>query len=381
MNRSLQNSTRAKARSTVVELLHRLGLLRIWMWLTRKRVVILTLHGTMQPTAQNSWVPLREQFPPSKLREALSTLSRYYRFVSLEDAVAMLSGKKALRTSSIAITFDDGYRNNLTQALPILKEFQAPATLFLATGHVEEQRPYWCDRLDFALQQVPMQNREVSVGGQTFKYSGSSRPELQEFYACVRRAAKSADYSDDQMRAELESLAATLEAESGVSLKDNLANDEWAGVLSWEEVLAAATDPLVEFGGHTVDHVLLQRTSLRNAQFQIRESKQAVERAIGKPCRYFAYPSGSYDPTIASVVKECGYEAAVTSDAGVAEVGDDLFSLRRISLSTYQTEAELLATVSGFWNAVAQLRRPLVKLKGAMTSQRSGGNSTWPASA
>ena len=381
-HRQVHHRAPRRARILVAEALRRTGLLRLWMWLNRKRITILTLHGTMQMDETCSWRPLREQYPPSRLEDALAILARHYRFVSLEDAAEMVAGRKPVRPYSIAVTFDDGYRNNLTHALPVLRKHNVPATIFLTTGHVEEQRPFWCDRLDYALQQVSMQGREVVVGGRRLQPRGSSREDLAEFYAEIRATAKNAALDDEQMRSELECLAAKLERESGVALRDTLQQDAWAAVLRWEEAREAASDPMLEFGSHTVDHVLLRRTSEEDAVRQLRESKRAVEENLGKDCRYLAYPNGSYDASIAKLVRECGYEAAVTSDSGTVKAGHDLFSLPRISLGVHETPADLLATVSGLWSVVALLRGRLAKLRRRVpTPMHSGGKSTWPVSA
>ena len=85
-------------------------------------------------------------------------------FVSLGDAVEMLAGRKPLVPYSLVLTFDDGYRNNITHALPLLRRNQVPATIYLATGHVEERRPFSFDRLDYALQHAAPADAAQAVG-------------------------------------------------------------------------------------------------------------------------------------------------------------------------------------------------------------------------
>src|SRR4051812_40637037 len=97
------------------------GLLWLWRFLHRRHITILMVHGVMDTEQPTSWVPLRPQLSRRTLDDALCRLSRYYRFVSLDDAVAMLVGKLPLQPYSIVLTFDDGYRNNFTHALPILR--------------------------------------------------------------------------------------------------------------------------------------------------------------------------------------------------------------------------------------------------------------------
>lgn len=314
------------------------------------------IHGVMEKKEGSQWVPLRNRLTPQRLDRILRVLSRYYRFISFDDAVAMIIGKKKILPYSLVFTFDDGYRNNITHALPILKRYGAPATYFVSSGHIEKRRPYWFDRLDFALQHACTGRREVRIGGKTISLDPTSMVSLRDSYARLRAAAKEVLRDDMEMIEELEELASSLEKESGRRLADIFEDDEWSALLTWEEIRRFAGSPDVLFQIHTSDHVRLGLVTEQTVREQILGSKEMLEAHTDVPCRYLCYPSGSFSVRAAEIAKECGIEAAVTTMPGANRPGDDPMALRRVNVSPEGSDAELLAEVCGVARRIWELR-------------------------
>jgi peptidoglycan/xylan/chitin deacetylase (PgdA/CDA1 family) len=352
--------TGGRARRTILVLLRAAGVLSAWRRLNPRQLTILTGHGVMGGGLQPAlWEPLRPQLAPGRLDRYLSVIGRHHRFASLLHAEDMLSGRSPFEAGCVVLTFDDGYRNNLTHALPVLKRHGAPATFFLATGHVERRRPFWFDRLDYALQQAPVDGLEATIGGVPLRLRASDRRELQASYKRLRDAAKSRRREDSEMRAELEALAARLEQAAGRSLQAIFEDDDWSAVASWDEIAAAARDPLVAFGSHTVDHVRLALADDEVVRDQLERSGRTIEQRAGRPCRHVCYPSGSVSARVARIARECGYTCGVTTREGVSRPGDDLLTLRRVNLPLAAGDSEILALACGFSDAFGRLRRRL----------------------
>lgn len=321
------------------------GFVRLWRYYRRNDVGILMLHGIMDSERSDGWKPLRPQLSPERLDAFLRALSRNYSFVSLCDAVDMLTGRIPVRPNSLAITFDDGYRNNLTHALPVLRRYGVPATFFIATGNVERRKPYWFDRLDFALQNTPIEGRDVRIGQDTIRLVAGDRDSLRRSYKRLRDAAKSVFRRDTEMHREMEELAATMEKECGQSIANIFEENDWSALLSWEETRGAASEGIT-IGSHTVDHIRLGLIDDETAREQLILSKESIERNTGVPCRFLCYPSGSYKESTLEIARNCGYDAAVTTEEGMNRVGDDPMTLRRINVPAEGTVTELLIRVS-----------------------------------
>jgi peptidoglycan/xylan/chitin deacetylase (PgdA/CDA1 family) len=343
-------------RQWVWEVFRWTGVLRLWRFLHRREIVILMLHGVMDAQEPAAWMPLRPQLSRRRFQRTLRILARHYQFVSLDEAVAMLSGKAPLRPYSMVLTFDDGYRNNFTHALPILRMLDLPATFFVATGHVDGRRPFWFDRLDYALQHAAVDGREVRVGPRTVRLRGADRATLDESYRELRHTAKALRRGDDEMRTEMETLAVTLETESGRAIGDIFERDPWSAVATWDEVRAAAADPRVSIGSHTVDHVRLDLVGPEVVVHELRASRAAIERELGRPCAHLAYPNGSFSRPVAETARAQGYVSAVTTVEGGNRLGVDLMMLRRVSFPEQAGEGAVLAEVSGLGRALRRLR-------------------------
>jgi len=303
------------------------------------------LHGVVDPTAPSTWLSLRPQLTTEQLSGTLAVLAKYYQFISLPEATEMLAGSRPLVPNSLVLTFDDGYRNNLTFALPILRQFKAPATIFLSTGNVTEQTPLWFDRLDYAVQ--AMNNASISTHGipELGEIDFSNRDTLTRTFLTFLRREAWAYTTDTAMRSTITNLTERLEQRSGHGLAEIIANDPWAGVLTWDEIRQAA--PEIHFASHCVDHPRLTLISPSQARKELISSKEIIEFYTGQPCHHIAYPYGSFNDEVVSLARACNYSSAVTTTSGLNQRGDELLSLRRLGFPRTQSQAEILANISG----------------------------------
>lgn len=330
------------------------GVMGLWRVRHRHEVTILMVHGVMDTEVPTAWAPLRDQLPRRRLDECLRVLSRYYRFVSLAEAVDMVTGRTPVRPYSLALTFDDGYRNQITHALPILRRHGMPATFFVVSGHIEYRKPFWFDRLDYSLQQGSVDGRCVQIGHTRIPLRAPDRATLRASYKRLRDAAKELARPDTEMLQEMEGLAADLEAETNRKLDEIFEDDDWSAILTWKEIRDTNGGD-VSFGSHTVDHVRLGLVDEATMRDQLLRSKQTIETRSGRPCHYLCYPNGSVTHQVAAIARECGYEAGMTTEEGTNHVGDDPMTLRRIDLPVHGSLTETLARVSGLSEAQSRL--------------------------
>lgn len=316
------------------------------------------LHGVMDETLPTAWVPLRARHSMRQLSAALTILKRHYQFVSLDEMVHMIGGHTPPRPDCLAVTFDDGYRNNLTHALPILDRHGISATFFLATGHVSHQTPLWFDRLDYALQRANVNGLSLQVAGTTVDLTSHDRDSLRQSYERLRNAAKDARRPDEEMSNELSAIADRLELSAGCCLANILKQDDWSAILTWREIEIAARRG-VSFGSHTIDHVRVGRIDDANVRDQLLRSKQEIERHTGKACHHLCYPNGDFSDSAVQIARECGYVSAVTCMEGRNRVGEDLMKLHRVSLPLSGSSFETIAFMCGLVDSLQILKKRL----------------------
>ena len=301
----------------------------LWRRIHREGIVIYLIHGVIDPRLQTDWQPLRRQLTVKNLDNGLERLAKYYNFISMDEAVAMLKGQVPLQPYSLVLTFDDGYRNNVTHALPILQQHMASATFFLSTGHVERHEPFWYDRLDYAIQHL-RKEQHVVFAGRLFSFHPNEKETKRSTFTALRNMIKADKLPYNETMHAVNQIAKNLEDNAGCCLADILKNDHSTDIMSWEEVKCAA-DQGVTIGSHTVDHVILDRLNELSALDQMKVSKSTIEHYTGKKCFYFCYPSAIWNKQIVSMVQRTGYVAATTTDDGSNKIGVNLLTLHRKS--------------------------------------------------
>jgi peptidoglycan/xylan/chitin deacetylase (PgdA/CDA1 family) len=357
-------AVKQKWRLAAFRVLQAAGLMALWRWRNRRSVNILMLHGVMDGDDDSTtWSPVRSRLSRRDLARALEALSRHYEFATLTEAVQMLAGKRPFRNSCVVLTFDDGYRNNLTHALPVLRQYGAPATFFLPTGKITERSLFAFDRLDYALQHVEGDSLTLAAGALTQDLRLAPPSALVSSFADLRGALKDGLGADVEYCEATNAMVQDCERRAGRSLNALRETDAWSALMTWKDVETLAAEPLAEIGSHTVDHTRLGLAAKDTIGEQLRDSKREIEARTGRVCRHFAYPNGSYSPEAAALTRLEGYESAVTTDEGPNEPGADPMTLRRFSVASGVSPTEVLATVCGLADSISALLRVLRSIR------------------
>jgi peptidoglycan/xylan/chitin deacetylase (PgdA/CDA1 family) len=191
----------------------------------------------------------------------------------------MLSSKKKSKRF-VTFTFDDGYEDNLTHALPVFEKYNAPFALFLTTGFPDHKIVLWSYMLENLVR-----NRskiEFTDEGQDFCYAVSTGEEKREAFREIRNYILSGD--QENLLPRLANIFNT-DTEDLSRLTRELA-------LSWKEVKELGDHPLVTIGSHTVNHLALAKLPEEKTKKEIKDALAIIERKTGKPVRHMAYPYG-----------------------------------------------------------------------------------------
>ncbi|MCB0320109.1 MAG: polysaccharide deacetylase family protein [Bdellovibrionales bacterium] len=208
-----------------------------------------------------------------RFREQMRYISQHCIPVPISDLDAVLAGEKSSKKPLVAVTFDDGYKDNLTLALPIAEEFQVPISIFVTTGFVSRTvGPWW-----LLLEDVVRNSKSVTFGGEVFDCK--SVTEKQQTFLSLDRAFRHAT-GEEQQRYLRE-----IGAEPTESYLESL-------YLDWSEVKRLAEHSLVTIGAHTVTHPLLSQESRRIVRDEMLHSREVLEENLLHPIKYFAYPFG-----------------------------------------------------------------------------------------
>jgi peptidoglycan/xylan/chitin deacetylase (PgdA/CDA1 family) len=261
--------------------------------------------------------PFFPALPTGVFERHMAHVARHYRVMTVEALVERMR-RGGLPRNAVAITFDDGYRDNLTHAAPILLRYGLAATVFLATGFIGSDDVLWFDRLALAFK---------ATAAAALDAPGGERLELAttpaRLRALDRALAVLKTQPDDERRTTLERLVDGLGGTDPRAFKNLM--------LSWDDVHALAGMGF-SIGAHTVNHPILSRVSTQRAWEEILGSRTMIESACGVAPAAFAYPNGrpeDYTAAVARLVREAGFSCAVTTRFGVNTADSSPWELRR----------------------------------------------------
>lgn len=294
----------------------------------------------------------------------LAHLSRRYRVVSLADLVKGLEENPDQVDRWLAVTFDDGYADNLWRAKPILDRYQVPATVFVASGYVGRSREFWWDELErlFLQPSVLPSKLSLSVEGQSKEWELGDVSHYSAADSARHRDWNVTSRTDPTSRHRAyRDLCTVLRPLPGCDREEILGQlHAWAGchnssreshrTLTLDEVRQLSSGGFVEVGAHTVSHDVLAGLPASVQQEEIGASRIQLENMLGKPVERFAYPYGTksdYTSATTAFVREAGFRMACSNFPEPIRDGSDVFQLPRFIVRNWD-ESQFVSTLGGW---------------------------------
>ena len=275
-------------------------------------------HGGSFPVQPGMYVT------PESLRAHLSWLKDHYSILSLTELAGRLAAGQDI-SRCVVITFDDGWADNYQYAYPLLLEYKAPATIFLASGFIGTARRFWPEEVGWVALAVCTGRLDIS------RAPGSIADMMQSEMIRKDRPLETVD----RMIAEIKTWNDDKRSSVAVCCAELRETIDGCGdplVMSWDKAREMGASGLVDFGSHTVGHALLNQLPVEMVRRELVESSERIYAEIGMPVELFAYPNGNYDSTVLSLLPETGIRTAVTTRRGFVRPDASLLELPRIAI-------------------------------------------------
>jgi peptidoglycan/xylan/chitin deacetylase (PgdA/CDA1 family) len=323
-------------------------------------VVVLLYHRVYDP----EFDPQLLSVFPETFDTQMSHLRRRYAVLGLEELREALA-KGSVPRRAVAVTFDDGYADNLRNARPILERHRVPATVFVTTGYTDAGREFWWDELGrvlFFATRLP-ERLSLSNNGTTREWAmgAAARMTIEERLADRTWTVLRQDDPTELHRAYREiqpilSLAPSeqrdqmlmdLRGQTSNGAADLLEHSEWADpvhdnvAMTREELRSLATGGLITIGAHTVTHPVLSALTPEAAAHEIRRSKLDLQEILGAPVTSFAYPygyRGAYTAQNVADVRAAGLADAYSNFGGAVRPHADPYELNRILVRNWSLD-------------------------------------------
>jgi len=312
------------------------GVNAMFRLINRTNAVILTYHGVCAEDFTQRKEYNGRHIPVRIFRQHLSALRRSgFTFATLSDLVCRIKCGQSIDRVAV-LTFDDGFRNVVRNAYPVMKEFGAKGCFFVVSNFIGSRTLLWTDFVETYLRAREPEPLMLVVGGKSIRYHLNSHTALNFAIEDLKHRLRNIP-NEERIR---------WMEESGMSSNRfvDRAPEEFSPA-DWQD-LQSLDRSVLEIGSHTRNHPNCDTIqSADELEAEIAGSKIEIERRIGRKIEHFCYPAGAFNPAVIETVRRAGFQSAVTTIEGFTTPRADLFTLQRIFGDSDLTRFK--ATVSG----------------------------------
>jgi peptidoglycan/xylan/chitin deacetylase (PgdA/CDA1 family) len=251
----------------------------------------------------------------------LKSLRKYFTVITLEELISRIHSREKIR-NCCAITFDDGWKDNYEIAFPLIKKYEIPITIFLASGFIGTERWFWPEELILHLKKIN-------------KYRYSIKDELKLIHQLLPAFDKAKNYELWIQEVIKEMKKFTPEKRENIlnslrQLDPTVIRKRM--LLNWDEIIEMYNSKLVSFGSHTINHVILDQLDNKTKNDEIKGSKDQIANKIGSDIKMFAYPNGNYNKEETEILINNGFMGAVTTKRDYLNKDTPIFEIPRIGM-------------------------------------------------
>jgi peptidoglycan/xylan/chitin deacetylase (PgdA/CDA1 family) len=279
---------------------------------------------------------------PELFAQQMDYINKRFSVISIKDLLGWINGDKRLPKYPLLITFDDGYADNYTNAHPILERNGFPTVIFLATGCIGKDTPFFWDLAAYCFAHTKLKKAEFPlIGEQTWDNEIERDRVLEKWNSAI----KWLPYQERELMANrlLEILQVTIP------------QDAFSGLyMTWNQVRQLARRG-VDMGAHTENHPILTKISIERVKNEFASSKKLIMEKTGQSVESFAYPNGlssDFNNEIVDIVREEGFKVAFTLLPGPCtfeKAREAPLEIPRVYIGREDTLPRFVAKVSGLY--------------------------------
>ncbi len=296
-------------------------------FLSTESIAIYLFHGVVEDGASHGLRNRnRKHLSARRFESVIGELAEHGSPLTMDDLVRLEATAKVPKNGFV-VTFDDGFRNNLTIAAPILKKYAVPAMFYLTTNFVETNGMSWIDRIEWLFETMGTPATLSPADRLTFTLD--SDHSKQQALERIRTYVKGTPGLD------IEDFVATLFKQAGTQ-QIKSSNDQLDAKMTWEDVRTLLQTPLFSIGGHSHTHPILSYISPEQLADEIDTSLRLIRRETEVQVRHYSYPEGQaehYSDKIIALLQDRGILCCPSAIHGTNTLPLDLFNLRRIMVT------------------------------------------------
>jgi len=294
----------------------------------QKHLTVLAYHSIRDIPDEYPFNPEIISAEPHEFRQQLAFIKKHFNVVSFAQLEQMIAEKGTIKPNTLIITFDDGYVDNHSHMLPILKEFDLPAIVYLATDFIDDKKLFWFDEVAFLFKKMPNQRVSFDDDGLILDVKTPDRElERRAFGQYLQQVS---DIKRLQLIQRLREITDCQPTET---------EHQMVRPMTWDEIRELAQYK-IEIGSHTKNHGFLDCMTAEEIKIQLQESKQRIEQELQQEVRYFSYPNGNFHHDVVKAVDQI-YAYSVSYDHAIAPVQQVIDSPQLIPRVHVETDVDI----------------------------------------
>lgn len=326
--------TKTIARKILFPFLSGIGIPDLLLRFSSKKGLIVNFHGvtSLKGNRFNN-----RHLDTQEFESTIIYLKKKFEIVPLKDLFELYESKAQIKKKTIALTFDDGYINNFTDALPVLKKYNVPATFYLISKSLTDDSYYvWPDIIDLVQREC---KEDIVLENNVFRYPGFYCGEIKMSLIDFLKSCGSKRDGYIQMLAEKYPSYKTV-----INKYPQLIE-----LIRKNNFHAFAKEPLIEYGSHTHAHYNLEYLNGQECFTELNESKKIIESFTGREVISLAFPDGSYSKNTLDIASKAGYKNMVAVEYKFNENNEVKGLLSRYTISNSTTvESNMLRLAKDF---------------------------------
>jgi ubiquinone/menaquinone biosynthesis C-methylase UbiE/peptidoglycan/xylan/chitin deacetylase (PgdA/CDA1 family) len=333
----------------------------------KRKTAILMYHGFTDKTDEIGIENHQgKHLDISRFDEEMRYLKNHHNPISLPYFIRAFKDGRPIPDNSVIVTMDDGYESNYVLAYPILKRYGIPATIFITTDFVQNNKYLWVDRIEYAISRTEEKTLTCDVYGKAYSFDLSTRGSKMRADNKVRSLLKRLPL--DVRSAIVEGIEEQLRERLSTIITPNIYRP-----LQWGQVREMVDSDLVTIGSHAHNHIALAKCKGSQAEDELTISKEIIETHTERICDIFCYPNGAigdFNARTKSYLKSAGYLCGLINVPGFNSTRSDIFQLKRFGLSEDPSIEEFIMTLSGIAKLPGIIKGNILKGASRLTPTR-----------
>jgi peptidoglycan/xylan/chitin deacetylase (PgdA/CDA1 family) len=323
-------SIRETAKNVARKIFATSGVLRFAHKLAAPAAVILRYHSIQdRPEQYANTIGCDSIHATSFFERHMEMIARRFNAVTMDDVALFLKGAKSLPQRAVAITFDDGYKDNVRFAAPTLNRFGIPGTFYVLVDSVDRSKAPWYCLLRHAFLTARSPNWRDPATGVVHDLADSQAREVAFLNAAGICAKSSASAREER----IQNAVRSLDPEPFPNESDLM--------MSWDDARTLVKSGHI-VGSHTMTHPNVAQISADDARSELSDSKLKLEKELGEPVKHFSYPHPALNPqwneSTLKITEELGYATAVTTTSGAVRADARPLAIPRTFIPRKQSE-------------------------------------------